>query len=54
MGNRTAIIAGKPKTLTMGLNKFFKYIKPNPENMPTLILDPADVCLRGPSKIAIA
>ena len=54
IGAMTATIAGKPKTLTIGINRFFRYINPSPENMPTLILNPAEVCLSGPSKTAIA
>ena len=53
MGISIANIAGKPKTLTMGLNRFFKYINPKPEKTPTAILDPAEVSRIGPSNIAI-
>ena len=53
MGTSIANIAGKPKTPTIGLNRFFRYIKPKPEKMPTAILDPAEVSLMGPSDIAI-
>ena len=53
IGMSIATIAGKPKTLTIGLNRFFRYINPKPEKTPTAILDPAEVSRIGPSRMAM-